>query len=139
MMIDSPEAMLIAGRDLAAKLGKGDVVSLSGSLGAGKTLLCKGILQGLGFCGDVPSPSFTIMNHYAPPDVRLPVIHADLYRLNAADELEELGLLESESDDYIRLVEWPEHGGTAFDGARFKVRIAAVSEGIRELNIEEKS
>lgn len=135
MIIDTPEAMLAAGRDFAGKLQAGDLATLSGGLGAGKTLFSKGVLQGLGFAGDVPSPTFTIVNHYAPPDTRLFVIHADLYRLNAPEELEEIGLLDDA--DAVQLVEWPERVGRALAHARYQIKIEIVAENSRKLTIEE--
>ena len=137
MIIDSPLAMLEAGRVFSSSLHGGELVTLSGGLGAGKTLFCKGVLEGLGYKGDVPSPTFNIVNHYAPPDTRLPVIHADLYRLNSPDELEELGLLDGDQPDTVSLVEWPEQGGIAFAQARFRISIAETTENSRTLTIEE--
>lgn len=137
MIIDSPLAMLDAGRVFAVSLKGGELVTLSGGLGAGKTLFCKGVLEGLGFQGDVPSPTFTITNHYAPPETRLPVIHADLYRLNSPDELEELGMLDSDDAATISLIEWPEQGGKAFAHARYRISIAVTDETSRTLTIEE--
>jgi tRNA threonylcarbamoyladenosine biosynthesis protein TsaE len=137
MIIDSPLAMLEAGRGFASSLNGGELVTLSGGLGAGKTLFCKGVLEGLGYQGDVPSPTFNIMNHYAPPDTRLPVIHADLYRLNSPDELEELGMFDSADANTVSLVEWPEQGGQVFDNARFRISIAVTDENTRTLTIEE--
>ena len=138
MIIDSPEAMLEAGRDFAKRLSVGDIVALHGGLGAGKTLFCKGVLEGLGYHGDVPSPTFTITHPYGPPDLSLAVIHADLYRLNAPEELDELGLLDGDADDAIRLIEWAEQGGAALDNARFRVRIERLDENRREMTIEER-
>ena len=129
--------MLEAGRAIAYMLRGGELVTLTGGLGAGKTLFCKGVLEGLGYQGDVPSPTFTIMNHYAPPDTRVAVIHADLYRLNSLDELEELGMLDSDDGDTVSLVEWPEQGGDAFSHARFRISIAVTDENSRILTIEE--
>ena len=137
MMIDSPLAMLEAGRAFASSLNGGELVTLSGGLGAGKTLFCKGVLEGLGYQGDAPSPTFNIMNHYAQPDTRLPVIHADLYRLNSPDELEELGMFDSADATTVSLVEWPEQGGQVFDNARFRISIAVTDENTRTLTIEE--
>ena len=134
MIIASPEAMLDAGEAFAGRLSAGDAVALYGELGAGKTLFCKGVLTGLGYQGDVPSPTYTITQYYAPPEVRLAVVHADLYRLNHPDEMEELGLLES---DAVHLVEWAGQGGKAFERARFVIRIDRVNETERELTIEE--
>lgn len=98
------------GRRIAAALRAGDVVALSGGLGAGKTTLARAIIAALGHDGEVPSPSFAIIETYDPPTVRLPLVHADFYRLERPEEAEELGL-----DDYRHgaalLAEWPEHAG----------------------------
>ena len=131
--------MLEAGRRFARSLTGGELVTLSGGLGAGKTLFCKGVLEGLGYQGDVPSPTFNIMNHYTPPDTRLPVVHADLYRLNSPDELEEIGLLDGGQPDAVCLVEWPEKGGQTLGDAQFSISIAVTSESSRTLTIEEKN
>ena len=95
------------GRRLAAMLRIGDVVALSGALGAGKTTLARGVLEGLGHQGEVASPSFPIVLTYAPPEVRLPLWHVDLYRIEHASELEELGLDEA-CGEAAMLIEWPE-------------------------------
>lgn len=137
MIVDSPDAMLAAGKRFSASLKPGDLVTLSGGLGAGKTLFCKGVLEGLGYRGDVPSPTFTIMNQYAPPDIKIAVVHADLYRLKSPDELDELGLLDGGEADAVYLVEWPEQGGVAFAHARFHIHIAPLNEQSRTLTIEE--
>jgi tRNA threonylcarbamoyladenosine biosynthesis protein TsaE len=134
MIVDSPEAMIGVGRDLASRLAEGDMVALYGGLGAGKTMFCRGVLAGLGYAGDVPSPTFTIAQHYVPPEVTRSVIHADLYRLNDPDELTELGLFEGDS---IRLVEWAEKGGPALKKARFMVDIRRLDDMRREVTIKE--
>ena len=95
------------GRRIAPMLAPGDLVGLSGPLGAGKTTLVRGILAGLGHHGEVASPSFPIVITYDPPAVRLPVWHVDLYRIEAPDELDELGLDEAR-DHAALLVEWPD-------------------------------
>ena len=69
------------GQRIAAALRPGDVVALSGGLGAGKTTLARAIIAALGHAGEVPSPSFAIIETYDPPAVRLPLVHADFYRL----------------------------------------------------------
>lgn len=95
------------GRRLAATLQAGDVVALSGALGAGKTTLARGVLEGLGLQGEVASPSFPIVLTYAPPEVRLPLWHVDLYRIESPSELAELGLGEARGEAAM-LIEWPE-------------------------------
>jgi len=106
MELATLEATTAFGRTIGALLRAGDVVMLNGSLGAGKTALAKGILLGLGFDGDVPSPSFPLVIPYLPPDVRLPVWHVDLYRIDDSEELSDLGLDEAVMDGAL-LVEWP--------------------------------
>jgi len=95
------------GRALAAALRAGDVIALRGPLGAGKTTLARGILRGLGHRGDVASPTFPIVQTYEPPDARLPTWHVDLYRIEQASELQELGLDEGKQAGVL-LIEWPE-------------------------------
>ena len=73
----------------------GDVITLSGPLGAGKTSIARGLLAALGLAGEAPSPTFAIVQPYAPPETRLPVMHVDLYRIEDPDEIEELGLDEA--------------------------------------------
>jgi tRNA threonylcarbamoyladenosine biosynthesis protein TsaE len=138
MVVESPEAMRKAGQDFAARLRAGDIVSLYGDLGAGKTLFCKGVLSGLGYVGEVTSPTFNIAHPYSPPDVSLAVIHADLYRLNDPEEIQELGLLDGDADYAVRLIEWAERGGRALEGADFIVTIDRIDDNRRELKIEEK-
>ena len=107
MLLEGEAATERFGLSLAALLGVGDVVALYGDLGAGKTTLARGILYGLGHDGDVASPTFPIVQTYAPPDTRLPVWHVDLYRIEQAQELEELGLDEARQEGVL-LIEWPE-------------------------------
>ena len=95
------------GARIAARLRAGDVIALSGGLGAGKTTLARGIIAASGHAGEVPSPTFTILETYA---LRLPLVHADFYRLERPAEADELGL-----DDYregaVLIAEWPENAG----------------------------
>ena len=95
------------GASLGRVLAAGDVILLSGGLGAGKTSLARGILRGANFRGDVASPTFPILIEYSPPDTRLPVAHADLYRIEGTSELEQLDL-DATLHDGALIVEWPE-------------------------------
>lgn len=104
------EAMQALGNRIAVALQIGDVIALSGGLGAGKTTLARAIIAGLGYAGEVPSPSFAIIELYEPPALRMPVVHADFYRLKRAEEAEELGL-EDYRHDAALIAEWPENAG----------------------------
>ena len=98
------------GARIADLVKPGDVVTLSGPLGAGKTSIARGLLAALGWTGEAPSPSYAIVQAYDPPDVRIPVLHVDLYRLENPAELDELGLDDARWDSVL-VVEWPEHAG----------------------------
>jgi tRNA threonylcarbamoyladenosine biosynthesis protein TsaE len=122
-------AMARFGAAIAANLRPGDVVALSGGLGAGKTTLARAIIAALGHAGEVPSPSFAIIELYEPPAVRLPLVHADFYRLADPREVEELGL-----DDYREgaalIAEWPEHaGGFAQEAACLSITLETAGDG----------
>ncbi|VWX51254.1 tRNA (adenosine(37)-N6)-threonylcarbamoyltransferase complex ATPase subunit type 1 TsaE [Novosphingobium sp. 9U] len=130
MKLDLPDlaAMAHLGEVIAGKLRAGDVVALTGGLGAGKTTLARAIIAGLGHTGEVPSPSFAIIELYEPPMVRLPLVHADFYRLSRPEEVEEIGL-----DDYrdgaAMIAEWPEQaGGFAHEPACLSIRLEPGSE-----------
>jgi tRNA threonylcarbamoyladenosine biosynthesis protein TsaE len=96
-----------AGAALADVARAGDVITLSGPLGVGKTALARGFLAALGHEGEVPSPSFAIVQPYE--DIDPPVWHVDLYRVEDPGELEELGL--DSAADAVLIVEWPERAG----------------------------
>lgn len=104
------EAMAQWGAKIADALRPGDVVELEGGLGAGKTTLARAILSALGHTGEVPSPTFTIIETYDAPPLRVPVAHADFYRLEDPSEAIELGL-DDYREDAVLLAEWPDHAG----------------------------
>ena len=112
MRLELPDldAVQALGNRIAVALQIGDVIALSGGLGAGKTTLARAIIAGLGYAGEVPSPSFAIIELYGPPALRIPVVHADFYRLKRAAEAEELGL-EDYRHDAALIAEWPENAG----------------------------
>jgi tRNA threonylcarbamoyladenosine biosynthesis protein TsaE len=132
MRLDGPEATEAAGYALAALLGAGDVIALSGDLGAGKTTFARGVLRGLGFAGDVGSPTFPIVLAYAPPDLRLPIWHVDLYRIGNPDEIEELGMDEALADSAL-VIEWPERLGPLLWPHSLRLHLAPDGEGARAL------
>jgi tRNA threonylcarbamoyladenosine biosynthesis protein TsaE len=132
MIIATEDEMHAFGARLAAQLQVGDWVAIDGPLGAGKTVLCAGILHGLGFTGEVSSPSYAIVHSYDSPEVLIAVAHVDLYRLNNASELEELGLAEERSGR-ITLVEWAERAGSGYAMPTHHISINPQNDGTREL------
>jgi tRNA threonylcarbamoyladenosine biosynthesis protein TsaE len=95
----------ILGTSLAPVLVPGDVVTLSGDLGAGKTTFVQGVASALGVTGPVTSPTFVIIHHY---EGRFPVVHMDVYRLDYIQEVLDLGFEELLQPDAVMLVEWGE-------------------------------
>jgi tRNA threonylcarbamoyladenosine biosynthesis protein TsaE len=121
-------AMAAYGARIAPQLRAGDVVALEGGLGAGKTTLARAILASLGHAGEVPSPTFTIIETYAAPPLRLAVVHADFYRLDDPSELAEIGL-DDYREDAVLLAEWPDHaGGFAREPGCLTITLTPVGE-----------
>lgn len=124
-----------AGRALAGVLRAGDIVALFGDLGAGKTTLARGLLAALGLAGEAPSPTFAIVQPYAPPDVRLPVAHVDLYRIEDAGDVQELGL-DGYREDGVLLIEWPERMGTALWADAVRIHMTPTPDDTRRLTAD---
>jgi len=120
------------GRQLGALLRSGDVVALFGDLGAGKTSLARGALAALGLVEEAPSPTFAIVQPYAPPEVALPVAHVDLYRIDDPEDAQELGLDEMLEDGAL-LIEWPERLGDALWPQALRLALAPDPSGGRRL------
>ena len=113
MILKSEEETAAIGAALARVARAGDVITLSGPLGVGKTALARGFLRSLGHESDVPSPSFAIVQPYENLDP--PVWHVDLYRIENSSEIDELGL--DAAADAMLLVEWPERAGNLWPDA----------------------
>ena len=131
MKVNLPDlaAMEAFGSRIAGVLQPGDVVALNGGLGACKTTLARAMIRALGHQGEVPSPTFTIIETYDPPAVSLPVVHADFYRLENPLEAEEIGL-----DDYrdgaALIAEWPENaGGFSHEAGCLSITLETADEG----------
>ena len=128
----SEEETIAAARAFAATLEAGDVVLLSGTLGAGKTAFVRGIAEGLGIDAEaVSSPTFTIVHEYRGG--RLVLYHADLYRLERT-ATEDIGLEEMGVKDGVLAIEWPDRLTHALPGAK-EVRLAIVDDETREIAI----
>ena len=140
LTLHDPAATARLGLLLSGQLQAGDVIALEGALGAGKSVLARGIIQAA--CpaeDDIPSPTFTLVQTYEPDDLPL-IMHFDLYRLETPEESLELGI-EDAFIDAICLIEWPQRLGaflprgaltiTLVDGADANSRIAYLGGGAR--------
>lgn len=119
-----------ATRDFGAKLAQvlraGDVVCLRGDLGAGKTSLARGFINALCDVSEVPSPTYTLVQTYTAP--KFDIWHFDLYRLDAPDDVWELGIEEA-LEDGVCLIEWPERIETLLSGAELNIDIGFAETG----------
>jgi tRNA threonylcarbamoyladenosine biosynthesis protein TsaE len=123
-------------RRLAERLGEllvaGAVVLLEGPFGAGKTVFAQGLARGLGVSGYITSPSFTLVNEHRGRD-GLRLYHADLYRLDNSNEVEDLGLPDMLGDDGVCLIEWAERGRGVVGDEFLLVRFAVLGANRRRL------
>ncbi|WP_419815998.1 tRNA (adenosine(37)-N6)-threonylcarbamoyltransferase complex ATPase subunit type 1 TsaE [Glacieibacterium sp.] len=126
MIVDEASLASIA-VTLAAALRPGDVVALSGDLGAGKTTFARAVIRALGWEGEVPSPTFTLVQPY---DTDPEVWHVDLYRLDDPAEADALGLFET---DAALLIEWPERLGDRLPREALRLRFDGAGEATRRL------
>jgi tRNA threonylcarbamoyladenosine biosynthesis protein TsaE len=129
MILGSEDETAAAGAALARLARSGDVITLSGPLGVGKTAFARGFIAELGHEGEVPSPSFAIVQPY--DDVDPPVWHVDLYRIEQPSELEELGL--DSAAEAVLLVEWPERAGENAWPDALRLSLDFAEEGARRL------
>ncbi|MFN3648649.1 MAG: tRNA (adenosine(37)-N6)-threonylcarbamoyltransferase complex ATPase subunit type 1 TsaE [Armatimonadota bacterium] len=128
----SPEETQALGEHLGRLLSRGDVVTLSGDLGAGKTALAQGIARGLDVRDVVSSPTFSLVHEYRG---RVPVWHLDTYRLGSADELIDLSWADLLAGGGVILVEWPERIAEALPESRLEIELAHGQGDARELRL----
>jgi tRNA threonylcarbamoyladenosine biosynthesis protein TsaE len=132
VILEDEAATARAGAWLASVARPGDVITVSGPLGVGKTALARGLIGALGHQGEVPSPSFAMVQPY---DSLSPAVwHVDLYRIEDASELDELGL--DSAADALLLVEWPERAGKSFWPGALRLSLDFTQGGERILTAE---
>jgi tRNA threonylcarbamoyladenosine biosynthesis protein TsaE len=129
----SPDETLELGRRIGRAARPGDVIALVGDLGTGKTVLAKGVAEGLGAASarEVISPTFVLCREYM--DGRLPLYHFDAYRLRGAADLEGIGASEVFGGDGLSLVEWADRAPQALPQDRLEVRLETVGPASRRL------
>jgi tRNA threonylcarbamoyladenosine biosynthesis protein TsaE len=129
----SEEETISLGRRIGRLLAAGDVVAIMGELGAGKSVIARGICEGLGIKQRTRSPSFSFVNHYRGP---VDVYHVDLYRVEGTRDLTTLGLEEMLFGDNVTLIEWAEKLGHMLPPAALEILIETAGEDKRRIIIK---
>ena len=129
------EGIEMSSEDFAKKLSAGDIITLDGDLGAGKTAFTGGLAKGLGISGHVTSPTFTIVNEYR--DGIMPLFHFDVYRLSSMDDLYDIGWDDYINQDGICVVEWADIVRDELSLPYYEIRITKIhdSEDKRKISI----
>ena len=133
MIFKSEEETLAWAEEFGKSLKPGDMVALYGNLGAGKTVMSRGICKGLGFEGAVCSPTYTILHEYPNEPA---IFHFDLYRLEPGTELYEVGFDHDYLSRGVTLIEWPERLADEIGDITHKIMIKILSENEREMTLE---
>ncbi len=126
------ETLEFGGR-LALGLQPGDVVALSGELGAGKTALVKGIAHGLGITVEVTSPTFTLIHEYGGG--RLALYHIDLYRLDSVSQALAIGIEDYLDGSGVTVIEWPERIASLLPPHTVRIRLESIDENTRRIEV----
>ncbi|MFQ5479658.1 MAG: tRNA (adenosine(37)-N6)-threonylcarbamoyltransferase complex ATPase subunit type 1 TsaE [Thermodesulfobacteriota bacterium] len=134
----SPEETESLGAEVAVLLQAGDIVSLVGELGGGKTCFVRGFLKGLGQKGHVKSPSFNLLNIYDDDKDILPLYHMDLYRLTGEGDFFEAGLEEYIYSGGISVIEWADKVPAILENSAVVVRFIYLGESRREISVQKR-
>ena len=130
----SPEETQKIAAELAATLKGGEVIAFKGDLGMGKTCFTRGLAEGLGFKGEVNSPTFAIMNEYK--DGRLNLYHYDMYRISSWEDLDAVGFFDYCASGGVVAVEWSENIEAAISGEVITITITRIDDNKRNIVIE---
>jgi tRNA threonylcarbamoyladenosine biosynthesis protein TsaE len=132
----SAEETVELGERLGKLLKPGDVIALSGDLGAGKTTLTRGIAQGMGVQADIHSPTFTLIHEHPGP---VPLYHIDLYRLSSVQEAEFIGIDDYIYSDGVTIIEWAETIESILPRERLDIQLNMTGDTDRELVLHSDS
>lgn len=130
----SPDETQKFAQKLAQGLKGGEIFAFSGNLGAGKTCFVKGLARGLGYDGDVTSPTFALVNEYRGG--RLDLFHFDMYRITSWDDLYSTGYFEYADECAVMAVEWSENIEAALPGNAIRVDIRILDEDKRRITVK---
>jgi tRNA threonylcarbamoyladenosine biosynthesis protein TsaE len=129
---ESTDQTVAAGRTLGSALKGGEVITLSGPLGAGKTSFVKGVGAALGIHPEnLCSPTFILRGEYRG---KFPLAHVDLYRLDSPEEVQRLGLFEQEDPETVLIIEWPERAKALLPPDRLDIQLTFEGEDKRALH-----
>ena len=129
----SVEETMNTAADLGRNAARGDIFTISGELGTGKTVFARGLAAGMGIDDDITSPTFSLMEVH---EGRIPLYHFDLYRLESPSELDELGFEEYWEGDGISVIEWPERAAGRLPSRRTAIMIEYTGTESRRITIE---
>jgi tRNA threonylcarbamoyladenosine biosynthesis protein TsaE len=132
VVTDSPEGTRALGARLGRLLRAGDVLALSGDLGAGKTCLVQGLAEGLGVASPVTSPTFILIAEHAG---RLPLYHVDLYRTESLDEIRALGIEDLLGGEGVTAIEWGDRAEPLLPSGSLRVRLSGVGDEPRTIEL----
>jgi len=134
LTLSSLEMTLALGRHIGSNVLPGDVITLSGDLGAGKTTLTQAIGQGLGVPEDcyITSPTFSLLHEY---EGRLPLYHMDLYRLSGEEDFIDLGFEEYIYGNGVTVIEWPDRLSSSMPENRLHIELAIINDTVRTAEV----
>lgn len=130
----SPEMTLEIAESFSQELNGGEIIAFKGDLGMGKTCFTRGIAKGLGYKGEVNSPTFSVMNEYKGG--RLDIFHFDMYRISSWEDLDAVGFFDYSSGSGVTVVEWSENIEGALNGEIITVNIERLDNTKRKISIE---
>ena len=129
---NSPDITMSIGFEFSQEIKAGDIIAIEGEIGAGKTTFIKGVLKGLGYKGNVNSPTYTLINEYQADSK---IIHIDCYREKNINRWIDIGFIDYLNDNNIIIIEWPEYIRKILPSDTIDIYIKHIEESIREIKI----